>query len=337
MLQQWSKLPLMEQALSCYYAHLMNDKEKVKTIQKALLNTATTRKNLGTYWNQQTISTTEKIETHAFLLFVLDAIGSDSTTINSIQLNLLQQKRTQLWENNRTTALVSSVLLQTTNKLSFSNNTAQITIGTIVLSNVNSGSKEMTKSWYGASITPELATVKITQNHSSPSFGSLLWTYSEETDKISASKKEGLSLKKVVYLIKNGKELPLSNNASLTVGDQIRIKLSIECDRTMEFIHVKDAKMSGSENQQQLPGYRFSNAQGNEKWSLPYYGLSYFEIPSNVTTDFFIEQLPKGSHLISYDQYITNEGGFSMGTAQIESMYAPEYRASTKSERLKVH
>jgi len=336
MVQQWSKLPLMEQALSCYYAHLMNDKEKVKTIQKALLNTATTRKNLGTYWNQQTISTTEKIETHALLLFVLDAIGSDSTTLNSIQLNLLQQKRTQLWENNRTTALVSSVLLQTANKHSFSNNNAQITIGTTVLSNVNSGAKELTKSWYGTSITPELAKIKITQNHSTPSFGSLVWTYSEETDKISASKKEGLMLKKEIYMIKNGKEIAVTKNTSLNVGDQLRIKLTVECDRTMEFIHLKDAKMSGSENLQQLPGYRFSSTHGNDKFNLSYYGISYYEIPQNTSTDFFIEKLPKGTHVISYDQYLTNIGGFSIGTADIESMYAPEFRASTKSERLKV-
>ena len=336
MVQQWSKLPLMEQALSCYYAHLMNDKEKVKTIQKALLNTATTRKNLGTYWNQQTISTTEKIETHALLLFVLDAIGTDSTTLNSIQLNLLQQKRTQLWENNRTTALVSSVLLQTANKHSFSNNNAKITIGTTVLSNVNSGAKELTKSWYGTSITPELAKIKITQNHSTPSFGSLVWTYSEETDKISASKKEGLMLKKEIYMIKNGKEIAVTKNTSLNVGDQLRIKLTVECDRTMEFIHLKDAKMSGSENLQQLPGYRFSSTHGNDKFNLSYYGISYYEIPQNTSTDFFIEQLPKGTHVISYDQYLTNIGGFSIGTADVESMYAPEFRSSTKSERLKV-
>ncbi len=336
MVQQWSKLPLMEQALSCYFAHLMNDKEKVKTIQKALLNTATTRKNLGTYWNQQTISTTEKIETHALLLFVLDAIGTDSTTLNSIQLNLLQQKRTQLWENNRTTALVSSVLLQTANKHSFSNNNAQISIGTTVLSNVNSGAKELTKSWYGTSITPELAKIKITQNHSTPSFGSLVWTYSEETDKISASKKEGLTLKKEIYMIKNGKEIAVTKNTSLNVGDQLRIKLTVECDRTMEFIHLKDAKMSGSENLQQLPGYRFSSTHGNDKFNLSYYGISYYEIPQNTSTDFFIEQLPKGTHVISYDQYLTNIGGFSIGTADVESMYAPEFRSSTKSERLKV-
>ena len=335
MLQQWPTLPLTEQALACYFFHLNKDQEKVRNIQKALLNIATSRKNIGTYWNQQFNSTTEKIETHALLLFILNAIGSDSKTIQSIQLNLLQQKRTQLWENNRTTALVSAILLQTTKIAPISTNT-EITIGSTKLPIVSSASKEISQSWYGNSITPELATIQINQKNTSPSFGSMVWTYSEETDKVSASKKEGLGLKKEVYLIKNGKESLLTNNSSLTVGDQIRIKLTIDCDRTMEFIHLKDAKISGAENQLQLPGYRFSSTQGKNNWQLPFSGLSYYEIPSNNSTDFYLEQLPKGTHVLHYDQFITNEGSFSMGNAQIESMYAPEFRASTKSERLKV-
>ncbi|NDF59801.1 MAG: hypothetical protein EB100_01855, partial [Crocinitomicaceae bacterium] len=216
MLQQWSTLPLTEQALACYFFHLNKDQEKVRNIQKALLNIATSRKNIGTYWNQQFNSTTEKIETHALLLFVLNSIGSDSKTIQSIQLNLLQQKRTQLWENNRTTALVSAILLQTTKIAPISTNT-EVTIGSTKLPIVSSASKEISQSWYGNSITPELATIQINQKNASPSFGSMVWTYSEETDKVSASKKEGLGLKKEVYLIKNGKESLLTNNSSLTV------------------------------------------------------------------------------------------------------------------------
>ena len=46
-------------------------------------------------------------------------------------------------------------------------------------------------------------------------------------------------------------------------------------------------------------------------------------------TNMFFNYLPKGTHIITYEAYVTNSGNFSNGIATIQCQYAPQIVAHT--------
>ena len=102
------------------------------------------------------------------------------------------------------------------------------------------------------------------------------------------------------------------------------IRLVIRSDRNMEYIHVKDMRSSALEPTTALSGYQWSG------------GLGYYRNTKDVSTDFFIHFLPKGTHVLEYPLAVTQKGDFSNGIATIQSYYAPEFGAHSEGVRLLV-
>jgi uncharacterized protein YfaS (alpha-2-macroglobulin family) len=92
----------------------------------------------------------------------------------------------------------------------------------------------------------------------------------------------------------------------------------------MEYIHVRDMRSSSLEPTIQVSGYRWSG------------GLGYYANTKDVSTDFFIQYLPKGTFVLEYPLAATQKGDFSNGIALIQSYYAPEYGSHSEGLRLVV-
>jgi uncharacterized protein YfaS (alpha-2-macroglobulin family) len=90
----------------------------------------------------------------------------------------------------------------------------------------------------------------------------------------------------------------------------------------MEYVQVNDMRAATFELLRNKSGYRY---QG---------GLGYYENITDVSTDFFIQYLRKGTYVLEYPMVVTQRGLFSNGIATIQSYYAPEFAAH--SEGLKV-
>jgi uncharacterized protein YfaS (alpha-2-macroglobulin family) len=90
----------------------------------------------------------------------------------------------------------------------------------------------------------------------------------------------------------------------------------------MEYVQVNDMRATAFEPLRSLSGYRFNG------------GLGYYENITDVSTDFFIQYLRKGTYVLEYPVVVTQRGEFSNGIATIQSYYAPEFAAH--SEGLKI-
>lgn len=74
----------------------------------------------------------------------------------------------------------------------------------------------------------------------------------------------------------------ITTDRSIKVGDVVTVRLIINTDRAMSFVHLKDMRASGLEPVDVLSGY---------KWHT---NFGYYQRVKDASTNFYIEYLLKG-------------------------------------------
>ena len=105
---------------------------------------------------------------------------------------------------------------------------------------------------------------------------------------------------------------------SLTVGQRIRVRITIETSRDLDFVQVVDRRAACMEPVNQLSGY---------------HNGAYCS-PKDHATHYFFRGLAKGKHVIETEYYIDRAGTYQTGTCTAGCAYAPEFRATTASQTL---
>jgi uncharacterized protein YfaS (alpha-2-macroglobulin family) len=103
----------------------------------------------------------------------------------------------------------------------------------------------------------------------------------------------------------------------------VKVRIELRCDRTMEYVHLKDMRASAFEPVSTLSTHRYQD------------GLYYYESPRDMATNFFIGYLPKGTYVFEYALRVSQKGDFSNGVTTIQCMYAPEFSSHSQGIRVK--
>ena len=284
----------------------------------------------GYYWNQSAI------ETQSLLISAFNEIAYDTVSVTNMQTWLLFNKQTNNWKTTKATADACYALLYN-NSLS-AEKKVSIQLGNQPLNTTRSeaGSGYFKQRIEGDKVTADMARLTITtssgnqiknKTSATPSWGALYWQYFEDLDKITTAASP-LSLTKQLFIEKNtdkGKELqPVVENEELHVGNKVIVRVVLKSDRDMEYIHLKDMRASSMEPVNVLSGYKWQD------------GLGYYEATKDASTNFFIDNLRKGTYVFEYPLYITHTGNFSVGIATVQCMYAPEFNSHSEGIRINV-
>ncbi|HNX50499.1 MAG TPA: hypothetical protein PKL08_10060, partial [Thermoanaerobaculaceae bacterium] len=116
----------------------------------------------------------------------------------------------------------------------------------------------------------------------------------------------------------NGREWvlkPLAEGASIAVGDQVEVQISLRSKHEAEYVHLRDPRAAGLEPENPRSGY---------KWDL---GIGWYEEIRDSGSNFFFEALPVGEYTFKYRLRANLAGTFRIGPATVQSMYAPEFNA----------
>ena len=333
----WLNRSLYSKGLMALIASRNGDKSTAQKLISSLKETSVNSEELGMYWKENTASWywyQAPIETQALMIEVFSELTEDTTSIDNLKIWLLKNKQTNSWKTTKATADAAyALLLQGSDWLSVTE-LVDVVVGTENISPKNrpdikleAGTGYYKTSWNASEIKPEMATVKMKKNGEGIAWGSLYWQYFEDLDKITSAETP-LSLKKVLYLKKNGNKgeelVEITSETLLEVGDLVRVRLELRSDRNMEFVHMKDMRAAGLEPINVLSSYKWQD------------GLGYYESTKDASTNFFFDYLPKGVYVFEYDLRINNAGDMSNGITTIESMYAPEFRSHSKGVRIKV-
>ena len=110
----------------------------------------------------------------------------------------------------------------------------------------------------------------------------------------------------------------------LTVVVKFTVLLTLMADRDMDFVQIKDDRAACMEPLQAVLGFRWSN------------GLGYYQATKDASTQFFIDQMRKGTYVIEYQVYVNRTGEYQTGIATVQSAYAPEFGGHTGGYRVMV-
>lgn len=331
----WIEKTLFEKGLSALVLNRFGEKTTAKKIINSLKETSSTNEDWGMYWIENTSSWEwhkSPIETQSLLIEAFHEIENDEKSINEMKTWLIKNKQINHWSTTKsTTQAIYALLLQgNTNWISIRNNT-KIKIGSekILTKKISESEMESETGYiklnFGKDeINSNFYVISIDNKSITPGIGGIYWQYFEELEKIKDGQNNPLNVIKEMY-VKKGQTLEkITNTTSLKVGDIITIKLFINADENMEFVHLKDMRTSAFEPIDVLSGYSWENS------------LEYYKSTKDASTNFFFDIIPKGRYELEYDVKINNKGNVSSGITTIQSMYAPEFSNHTKGNRISV-
>lgn len=337
--KSWTKLGLHQQGLLALHAHRRDEKKLAQIILASLADNALHSEEMGMYWknNIQGWGWYEApVETQALLIEVFSEIGKDVKAVEAMKTWLIKQKQTHAWKSTKASAEACyALLLQGKSWLDQGADMEIFAGGRALIAGNNlreeAGTGTFRKIWQASEIRPELATVSIQPGtraeEGASGWGAMYWQYFEDIDKVTASASAiPLKIQREFYKEENTDRGPviikISDSLQLEKGDRILVRLLLQADRDMSYVHLKDYRASGTEPIEVLSTYRWKN------------GLGYYETMRDAAANFFISYLPKGKYVFEYRLKAEQSGNFSAGRASIQNMYAPEFTAHSEGVRI---
>jgi hypothetical protein len=336
--KDWLNRPLLQKTMLSLVLYRFNDRQLPQLILEHLKETSIADENKGMYWKSNTSGWywhEAPIETQALIIEAFSEITEDKSTIEELQIWLLNNKRKNDWNTTKaTTEATYALLLQGNDWLSVEGS-AKIQIGNDKINTqkldqakVEAGSGYFKTNWKPDEITSKMADISVKNTSEVTQFGGYYWQYFEQLDKITNEEhKNDIQLHKELFLktnTDNGQTLTKIENTNLKVGDLVTIRIELQVKDNFEFVHLKDMRASAFEPVNVISKYKWQD------------GTGYYQSTKDVATHFFFDRLQKGTYVLEYDVRVNNAGDFSNGISTIQSMYAPEFSSHSKGVRLKV-
>ena len=260
-----------------------------------------------------------KIPTEVAAMEAIQRITKDTKAIDEMKRWLLKQKQTQTWETLIATADAVYALMATgASDLLANTGGVEITLGKeMIRTPVDDAIGYIKKTVIGDVMN--IKKVRVDKEGTGMGWGAVYAQYLESMDQI-GEQGNGLSVSRQLY---KGDEA-LNESAPLKVGDKITVRLTVKADRDMDFVQIKDDRAACMEPLQAVSGFRWSN------------GLGYYQATKDASTQFFIDQMRKGTYVIEYQVYVNRTGEYQAGIATVQSAYAPEFGGHTGGYRVMV-
>lgn len=269
----------------------------------------------GYWWTNRSYSfTTEMIE-------ALDRLQPDwGETQAALQGWLLNQKRSVRWESGvATSEALHALFLGSGKEMLESANRTKISLERADETQVElSGERLEYTETFVKSSAPRRLVAKAEQ--AGQVWGSATASYTLPMQLQTASGRELRAERR--YFIKTKHEgqvrlVPIEEVQALKVGDILVTQLYIRLERDMDFVRLRDPRLGCTEPTEQLSHYQ---------WGA---GTSYYYEPRDTETNFYFDRLDRGEYRLEYEQHLVRAGRYQIPSAQLQSMYAPEYTATT--------
>ncbi|GJM34098.1 MAG: alpha-2-macroglobulin [Saprospiraceae bacterium] len=338
--KHWLNKGIYQEGMLGLVLHRHQKAEAAMKIIRSLKERAIMNEELGMYWKADRgyFWYQLPIETHALMIELFAEVAKDNKAVDELKLWLLKNKQTNHWKTTKATSSAVYALLSNGSNWLLESNQVSISFPkasakeeahiTAASKTLEAGTGYFKANWPKEEVNRDLATVKVRNNNDVVAWGAMYWQYFEELDKIKTFEETPLTLKKQLYREVNSDRGPVLEEVTpemkLIPGDKLKVRIELRVDRPMEYVHMKDMRASGLEPINVLSHY---------KWNQ---GLGYYESTGDVATNFFFDNLPRGTYVFEYPLRVAHRGDFSNGVTSIQCMYAPEFSSHSEGIRIQV-
>ena len=320
---------LYTQAQLALIFHRHGDRKAALDLLRRLKEKAMESDEMGMYWRENRSGWywyCRPIETQALLINAFAEITpKDTVAIGLMQQWLLKQKQTTHWGNSRATAEAIGALMVKNDELRVKSGADAVMLtvfGTDMTAESKGAEGYRSQRWSGADLDALRASGSsdiVISKLDNPSaggpaivWGAVYYQFTDDLDKIPASE-SGITLRRTYQ-----------HEGPLKIGDRVKVRIDITCDRAMDYLELIDGRPSCVEPVSTRAGWRWSN------------GLGYYVTVNSTDTRCYVEHIDKGKYCFEYEVYVTNPGSFMTGVATMQCMYAPEFRATAPAQTLVV-
>lgn len=313
MTKDWKGTSLGNKAFYAITLGRNNYQKVAKDIVESIRQFALTKPEMGMYWDnvQAGWRYLDKVAVTSTILQAMNEVDPRQQEIDQVRKWMLLMKQTNDWGSSSLAADAVYSLLATGSKWLERNGAPTITIDgkPLAFDKVDAYLGYCRKEIPATS----LATLHIERQGSSPAWGAIYSQFKAQMSDVKEVSIYDLSIHKEFYAYNTDGTLRRVEN--FKVGDKIQVRTVIKNAKDLDFVTVKDERGSCFEPVDKLSGYRYADRS--------YY---YLEIKDSETNIFF-SSLDKGTHVISYDVFVTAPGRYNVGIATAQCQYAPQITA----------
>ena len=255
-----------------------------------------------------------KIPTEVAAMEAIQIVSpQDKQTVDEMRRWLLQEKRTQAWSTPINS--VNAIYAFLNSEPSSLDNQGEATVLAVDGSPIDMPKATVGIGYVKTAINePKGSTFTATKTSNGTSWGAVYAQFLQNTSEIEAAG-SGITVKREVMIA--GKP---QSTGTVKVGDRIRIRITIETTRDIDFVQVVDRRAACMEPVKQLSGYH----------------NGAYCVPKDYATHYFYGGLAKGKHVIETEYYIDRAGQYETGTCTVGCAYSPEFRATAPSITLNI-
>ena len=324
--KNWKTLDIYSKAVAAIVIFNDGDRELARTILESLRQYTSVTKERGMWYAQNPnawvafnplITTTQVLEAFA-------EIEPESSDVDLLRQSILLSGLTEDWSDIRESVEVVNALLRTGLDWTVAARPAVITVdGTRIdpgrVANLTGEFKVDVKLSDAAP-----SRLKIEKFASGPSWGGVVARYVAPSASVKAVASDEVKIEKHLLLLDQNGNVKEADENELNVGDHIRVILTIQTDRNLEYVALVDERSACLEPIDKISGYRRAD------------GTGYYQETANSATSLFFDYLPKGTHVFSYDCFVDRAGEYSLGIATVQSQLLPAMSAHSAGASLTV-
>ena len=111
-------------------------------------------------------------------------------------------------------------------------------------------------------------------------------------------------------------------DGEVLVGERVRWVYDVTADRDFDQVSLQSTRPAGLEPRDPLSGVVWTN------------GVVCYRMVHDADNEYFIEHLPKGKHTFTDECVAVRAGRFDGGIARVQSVFAPEFSATSTPMKL---
>lgn len=254
-----------------------------------------------------------------------------SRIIDEMKLWVIQSKRTQDWDMLRATTDAIYCLLQTSARpgqatpLEASSQktlTYELMHNKKVVARSNASNvKSPTSIGYSRTDYNDAATlradhIRLNRKGEGPAWGAVFAQYMLPSSEVVATG-NGLTVSRRLEVKEGTQWMPLREGHKLHKGDRLRQVFTLTADRDYDFVSLKASRAACMEPTEPLSGYTWRD------------GIGFYRVVRDASNEYFFETFRKGTHTFTEECFVDRAGSYTLGTAKLQSQYAPEFCGTT--------
>lgn len=323
-LGDWTDGSVTDKAVDALILNANGYNATARKVVASLKEYATVTPEKGMWWQQLDrafYAGFNKVGCTALILDAFTTVTPGSPDIDRIRQWLVLQKTNNDWGSGVSTSKVVASILMSGTDWNVNPAGTAIHVGSTL---VEPDKEEAFTGSFTQNITPLVrdgAQLTIDRQANYPSFGAVLTMRSLPMHDVKASGSAELSVEKSLNVYRDGQWVP---SRTFSTGDRVQVSLVLKVESDLSYVVIQDNRAATFEPVEQLPRPVASE------------GLWFYQENRDASTNLFIDRLPRGTYMLTYELFATQGGTFASGVASVQSLYNPAMTAHSSGDEISV-